>query len=216
MMAILINYGATEREWFYQMYEYLTGKVTLILPTHVVVEVAGMGYKLLTANPFIYQENQTVTIYVEQIVRENEISLYGFADMTAKMLFNKLLSVSGIGPKSALAILANADQSALIGAVESQNVEYLVKFPGIGKKTAQQIVLDLKGKLADIPGVALDLFTEPVAVANVNKELSDAILALESLGYGKTDIKRVEKHLAKAATTDTQTYLSLGLKYLMG
>lgn len=198
------------------MYEYLKGTVTLVFPTHIVVEVAGMGYKLLTANPFIYQEQQVITIYVEQIVRENEISLYGFADMTAKMLFNKLLSVSGIGPKSALAILANADQAALIGAVESQNVDYLVKFPGIGKKTAQQIVLDLKGKLADIPGVSLDLFNEPIAVASENQALADAILALEALGYGKTDIKRVEKNLAKQPVTDTQTYLSLGLKQLIG
>lgn len=198
------------------MYEYIIGKVTLVFPTHIVVEVSGMGYKLLTANPYVYEEQQQVTIYVEQIVRENEISLYGFADMTEKMLFNKLLSVSGIGPKSALAILANANQGALIGAVESQNVDYLVKFPGIGKKTAQQIVLDLKGKLADIPGVAIDLFNEPVAIATENKALTDAILALEALGYGKTDIKRVEKNLAKQPTTDTQTYLSLGLKQLMG
>lgn len=198
------------------MYEYLTGKVTFVEPTHIVVEVAGIGYKVLTANPFVYQENEVATIYIEQIVRENEMSLYGFSDLTAKMLFNKLLSVSGIGPKSALAILANADQSALISAVEGQNVDYLVKFPGIGKKTAQQIVLDLKGKLTDIPGVTLDLFNEPVAIANENKALTDAILALEALGYGKTDIKRVEKQLLKIPATDTQSYLSLGLKQLMG
>lgn len=198
------------------MYEYLTGKVTFVEPTHIVVEVGGIGYKVLTANPFIYQENEIITIYIEQIVRENEMSLYGFSDLSAKMLFNKLLGVSGIGPKSGLAILANADQSALIGAVESQNVDYLVKFPGIGKKTAQQIVLDLKGKLTDIPGVTLDLFNEPVTVTNNNKALTDAILALEALGYGKVDIKRVEKQLRKQPVTDTQSYLSLGLKQLMG
>lgn len=197
------------------MYEYLTGKITSVLPTHVVLEVMGIGYKIITANPFVYEENEEAKIFVEQIVRENEMTLYGFGDMTAKMLFNKLLMVSGIGPKSGLAILANADQTALIGAVEGQNVDYLVKFPGIGKKTAQQIVLDLKGKLADIPGVTPDLFNEPIKLNTNNKELNDAILALESLGYGKVDIKKVQKQLEKEPNTDTQTYLSMGLKQLM-
>lgn len=197
------------------MYEYLTGKITSVLPTHVVLEVMGIGYKIITANPFVYEENEEAKIFVEQIVRENEMTLYGFGDMTAKMLFNKLLMVSGIGPKSGLAILANADQTALIGAVEGQNVDYLVKFPGIGKKTAQQIVLDLKGKLADIPGVTPDLFNEPIKLNTNNKELNDAILALKSLGYGKVDIKKVQKQLEKEPNTDTQTYLSMGLKQLM-
>lgn len=200
------------------MYDYLKGTVTIITPTHVVIEVNQIGYKIFTANPFEFNEQQELTIYVEQIVRENEISLYGFTDITAKMLFNKLLNVSGIGPKSALAILANADHGALITAIESENVDYLVKFPGIGKKTAKQIALDLKGKLADMPGISADLFSTPttITINNANGQLQDALAALTALGYGKTDIKRVEKALEKEPKTDTQTYLSLGLKLLIG
>lgn len=198
------------------MYEYLKGPITDVMPTHVVVEVGGIGYKLFTANPYRYALAEVVTIYVEQIVRENEISLYGFFDGTEKMLFNKLLNVSGIGPKSGLAILANADHGALIAAVESENVDYLVKFPGIGKKTAQQIVLDLKGKLEDIPGVKPDLFNEAIELPKDTQALNDALAALEALGYGKPDIKRVQKQLAKLPQTDTQGYLSEGLKLLVG
>lgn len=200
------------------MYDYLKGIITIVTPTHVVIEVNDIGYKIFTANPFEFNEQEKVTLYVEQIVRENEISLYGFTDITAKMLFNKLLNVSGIGPKSALAILANTDHTALITAIESENIEYLVKFPGIGKKTAKQIALDLKGKLTEMPGISPDLFSTSInaPVNSENVQLQDALAALSALGYGKVDIKRVEKQLIKEPKVDTQAYLSLGLKLLIG
>ena len=131
------------------MYEYITGNLIQIYPTYLVIDVNGIGYRLLCANPFRWQKNlqQQVTCYVEQIVREDSITLYGFKDQVEKQLFLTLNKVSGIGPKSALSILAADDHEGLMNAIDSGDSQYLTKFPGVGKKTAQQMVLDLKGEL---------------------------------------------------------------------
>lgn len=135
-----------------KMYEYIKGIVTFVSPAYIVLENSGIGYQLFIANPFRFSSklNAEATIYVHQAVREDAITLYGFKDYTEKQLYLKLLSVSGIGPKSGLAILANDDHQGLVQAIENEDAAYLTKFPGVGKKTASQIVLDLKGKLADL------------------------------------------------------------------
>jgi len=188
------------------MYEYLKGLVTLITPAYLVLDVNGVGYRLLVANPYHYQEGQAATIYVQQIIRENDQSLYGFVDGEQKGLFNQLLSVTGIGPKSALAILANGDESTLTEAIASENVNFLTKFPGIGKKTAAQIVLDLKGKLNQ----QLTITPQPAA----SPALDDALAALLALGYSEKEIARVQKTLEKEPAMATDAYLSAGLKLL--
>ena len=96
------------------MFEYLTGKITYLCPQYLVLEVQQVGYRLLVANPYRYQLNQTQTLYVEQIIRDNDQTLYGFYDLQEKELFQQLTSVAGIGPKSALAILADDDHTGLI------------------------------------------------------------------------------------------------------
>ena len=131
------------------MYEYLRGVITEVTPYYIVVDVNGVGYQVYVANPFKY-EHVEQKVFVYQAVRDNDISLYGFKNSSEKQLFLKLLDVSGIGPKSALAILANDDNRGLINAINSDDDGYLTKFPGIGKKTAKQIILDLKGKLSDV------------------------------------------------------------------
>ena len=93
------------------MFEYLNGLITSVTPSYIVVDVQGVGYKVQVANPYRYEENQEARVYVEQIVRDNEQSLYGFYDLNEKNIFLHLISVSGIGPKSALAILAGQDRS---------------------------------------------------------------------------------------------------------
>jgi len=123
------------------MFEYLNGLISIGTPSYIVVDVQGVGYKVQVANPYRYEEKQTAKVYVEQVVRDNEESLYGFYDANEKNIFLHLISVSGIGPKSALAILAGQDLQGLIHAIENDDVKYLTKFPKIGKKTAQQIIL---------------------------------------------------------------------------
>src|SRR5690554_4973710 len=98
------------------MYEYIKGILTYVSPAYVVVENQGMGYQIHSANPYRFSTkmNEEVLIYVYQAVREDDITLYGFKDLNEKKLYLKLLNVSGIGPKSALAILANEDHSGLV------------------------------------------------------------------------------------------------------
>ena len=198
------------------MYEYLTGLVTVVAPQYIVVDVNGVGYKLLVANPYRYQENRTkkVQVYVYQAVREDNISLFGFTDQNEKNLFMQLINVSGIGPKSALAILANPDHQGLVDAITNNNVSYLTKFPGIGKKTASQIVLDLRYKLTNESSSSLFATTQLTVDATVNRELKDALEALAALGYKERDIKKVQKTLMKEEQMATDEYLRQALRLL--
>ncbi|WP_137597531.1 Holliday junction branch migration protein RuvA [Paucilactobacillus kaifaensis] len=197
------------------MFEYFEGHVTIVTPNFVVLDVAGVGYKLLTANPYRYQENndKLVRIYVYQAVRENEMALYGFIDQAEKQLFEKLINVSGIGPKSALAILANEDHSGLISAIANNDSSYLTKFPGVGKKTASQIILDLKDKIT-----SLDQTDNVIVASTTNSsdpvELLDALAALEALGYRSKEVERIAKKLRELPQTSTDEYLSHGLTLL--
>ncbi|AXX73797.1 Holliday junction branch migration protein RuvA [Limosilactobacillus reuteri] len=198
------------------MYEYLTGLVTVVAPQYIVVDVNGVGYKLLVANPYRYQEDRTkkVQVYVYQAVREDNISLFGFTDQNEKNLFMQLINVSGIGPKSALAILANPDHQGLVDAITNNNVSYLTKFPGIGKKTASQIVLDLRDKLTNESSSSLFATTQLTVDATVNRELKDALEALAALGYKERDIKKVQKTLMKEEQMATDEYLRQALRLL--
>lgn len=199
------------------MYEYIIGTIVKVTPRYIVVESGQMGYLVFVANPFRYQVdfNRQQKIYLHQAVRETEIMLYGFVDEAEKQLFLKLLNVSGIGPKSALAILASEDHSGLINAIEQEDDGYLTNFPGIGKKTAKQIILDLKGKLNDLDqtklvgqqGIELTTTEQPY--------LQEAIEALSALGYTKTEIKRVAKKLETYAGDSTDAYLRQGLRLIM-
>ncbi|MFC6181005.1 Holliday junction branch migration protein RuvA [Lactiplantibacillus daowaiensis] len=200
------------------MYEYFLGQITDVTPSFVVIEVAGIGYKVLTANPYRYQVgNQPVKMYIHQAVSDNSMSLFGFYDADEKALFEKLLNVSGIGPKSALAILANNDHSGLIQAINQENATYLTSFPGVGKKTAQQIVLDLKGKLNDLNVEVSGQTALDVETPAVDGALADALAALEALGYAQREIKRITTKLetyAQANGADTNALLSEGLRLL--
>ena len=198
------------------MYEYLTGLVTVVAPQYIVVDVNGVGYKLLVANPYRYQEDRTkkVQVYVYQAVREDNISLFGFTDQNEKNLFMQLINVSGIGPKSALAILANPDHQGLVDAITNNNVSYLTKFPGIGKKTASQIVLDLRDKLTNESSNSLFATTQLTVDATVNRELKYALEALAALGYKERDIKKVQKTLMKEEQMATDEYLRQALRLL--
>ncbi|MBV7391780.1 Holliday junction branch migration protein RuvA [Enterococcus sp. ALS3] len=193
------------------MYEYITGKLTAITPSYVVIEVNGLGYLIYLANPYRYtgKLEQVVTIYLQQIVREDAQLLYGFEDLAEKQLFLRLVSVSGIGPKSALAILANDDQQGLIGAVEAGDITYLTKFPGVGKKTANQIVLDLKGKLAEL------LDDSQLFMKMTGNDLEEAMEALAALGYSAKEIAKVQKVLEKEELSGTDEYLRQALKLMM-
>ena len=199
------------------MYEYLIGKITAINPHYIVVEVNGIGYQLQVANPFRYEENSTQKVYVYQAVRENDVTLYGFYDLAEKQLFLKLISVSGIGPKSALAILATNDQGGFVAAINADDEAYLTKFPSIGKKTAKQIILDLKGKMDDIetPTPMVDQQNLTLDFDNEQPYLKEALEAMLSLGYTKTEVKKVSQKLKDFQADSTDAYLSAALKLVL-
>ena len=201
------------------MYEYLIGTITQVFPAYIVVENNGIGYLINVANPFRFKSDETKQekIYLHQIVRENEIVLYGFSDFNEKQLFLKLISVSGIGPKSALAILANEDHNGFVSAVNNDDDAYLTKVPGIGKKTAKQIILDLKGKLGGLEsGKPLKGQQDLEIVAEqTSPYLKEALEALLALGYTKTEVKKTGRKLLDFKGDSTDEYLRQALRLMM-
>ncbi|WP_461214354.1 Holliday junction branch migration protein RuvA [Lacticaseibacillus sp. GG6-2] len=192
------------------MYEFMRGRIADVTPSYIVVDVNGVGYRLLVANPYQYELGKEVTVYVQLIIRDNDQTLYGFETGNDKQTFNQLLTVTGIGPKSALAILANANTQGLANAIAQDDVRFLTKFPGIGKKTAQQIILDLKGKLeADGP-----LLQVAPAASSTNAELADALAALVALGYPQKAVDKLADKLEASEATTTDAYMRLGLSLL--
>jgi Holliday junction DNA helicase RuvA len=200
------------------MYEYIVGKITVVTPYYVVLENNDIGYQVLVGNPYSFSKymNTDVKVYIYQAIREDAHTLYGFHDIDEKNLFLKLISVNGIGPKSGLAIMAGDDSAGLIQAIATEDVGYLTKFPGVGKKTASQMVLDLKGKLGGLetlPEVAAKITDAPAPTGTY--ALDEAIEAMEALGYAGAVIKRVEKELAKTPGLETDEYLRMALKLVI-
>ncbi len=160
------------------MYFFIKGKIAEVLSKCIVLECGGIGYEIVVPNPFSYTQGSDETVYVHHYLRENEEMFYGFKTLDERTLFLRLLEVNGIGPKSALSILAGASVDEIVDAIDRADYAYLKKFPGIGIKASQQIVLDLKGKLK---------FSD---VVNKNQskfdDLSDALL---TLGYSKKEVK---------------------------
>ena len=195
------------------MFEYLKGHLTKITAKYIVMEVAGIGYILHVANPYRYSDSmqQELTIYTHQVVREDAHLLYGFATEGEKDVFLRLISVSGIGPTTALAIIAVDDNEGLVRAIDQQNITYLTKFPKIGKKTAQQMVLDLAGKFVD---VSVETGKTSQATSAGNVALDEAMEALLALGYKATEIKKIRTFF-EGTSESAENYIKSALKMLM-
>lgn len=173
------------------MYSYLKGTITEVNHNNITIDINGVGYEVKTPNPYEYKLDSFDTAYIYHHVREDLDVLYGFKSKDEKGLFIKLLSVKGIGPKSAMAILATGNVNDVIGAIELGNSKFLSKFPGIGPKASQQIILDLKGKL--------DLQEESLTLSNSVAEVTEA---LKSLGYKASEIKKALKNLDPTKASD--------------
>ncbi len=172
------------------MYSYIKGIIKEINPTYITVETHDIGYQIITPNPYAFKIDDSVTIYLYQKVSDDNISLYGFKTYDAREMFIKLISVNGIGPKSANAILASGSVASITNAIDEGNAKYLQKFPGIGPKASQQIILDLKGKI--------DFEGQSIKTAN----LIEVEEALEALGYKQKEIKKVIPKLDASKETN--------------
>ena len=200
------------------MYEYIRGTVVEVTPSYLVLDNQGIGYHVFIANPFRLStlKQKEATVYIYQNVTQDDIRLYGFINKEEKELFLKLIGVSGIGPKSGLAILAAEDHVGLVNAIENNDTKYLQKFPGVGKKTAAQIVLDLQGKLSELSPEVIEAFGGDIRQAETrNTELEEALEALAVLGYTQRDIKKVTPILEKLEHTSADDYIRDALKHLI-
>ncbi|MCR5230564.1 MAG: Holliday junction branch migration protein RuvA [Solobacterium sp.] len=191
------------------MIAFIKGKVDSYGADYVVVDCHDTGWYISYPHPERLHLNAEVKIYTYLHYTDMDISLYGFESQEEKDLFMRLISVKGLGPKTAMNMLARADSSKIIEAVETGNVTVLKSMPGIGAKTASQIVLDLKGKLVHY---------ETKTAANAKQysdEINDTIDALKNLGYKPGELNSVANYLSENPGLKTEEYLKMALKYLM-
>ncbi|MDQ0219345.1 Holliday junction branch migration protein RuvA [Peribacillus cavernae] len=203
------------------MYDYIKGAIEFVGPEYIVVENGGIGYQVMTPNPFMFSAKikEQVQIFLYHHVREDIFALYGFQTREEKALFTKLLNVTGIGPKGALAILASGQVDQVVQAIENEDETFLVKFPGVGKKTARQMILDLKGKLENIvPDYFPNLFHDGnqniARTGGYTEELDEAIQALKALGYSEKEVQKVAKVLQKEELT-TEQHIKKALQLML-
>jgi Holliday junction DNA helicase RuvA len=198
------------------MIAVLTGSIAEKTPSRVIVDVAGVGYDVLVPLSTFYGLGETgarVTLRIHTHVREDLIALYGFLSRLEQELFERLISINGVGPKLALAVLSGIEPAELIRAVRTQDVARLTRIPGVGKKTAERIGLELKDRLPASLQIA-----EPAAAASTpGDQLRDDLLsALVNLGYHRPVAeKSVEKVLHAQPEARFETALKDVLRALM-
>lgn len=176
------------------MIEFLEGTVDYAGPDYIAINVSGVGYRVFCGNPYRWEPQVHTRVYTHQVVREDVVSLYGFPTREERDLFRMLLDVSGIGPKAGLSILASGAPRQVVQAIQQENIAFLTKLPGIGKKTAQRLILDLKDKLKKAGWVhALLQQQEDVAdgpnatTIPPTHRAAEAIEALMALGYNEEE-----------------------------
>lgn len=179
------------------MYSYIVGVVTQKEANKITLENNGIGYEINVSNQTldaITFENDPIRIYTYLNVKEDEMSLYGFLSLEEKDMFLKLLTVGGIGPKMALGILSEITISGLMNAIASEDLKRLCKVKGLGKKTAERLILELKDKINPLEALALGKDEE----VNMPDEsiINDAISTLTGLGVGKNEAYRMVKEVA--------------------
>jgi holliday junction DNA helicase RuvA len=177
---------------------HLRGQILTKTPNSVVVECGGVGYELaisVATYSEIGGEGKEVRLHVHTHVREDALSLFGFAELAEKRLFEKLLTISGIGPKLAITVLSGINAKRLVGAIRSGDHATLTKIPGIGKKTAERVVLELKDKLDDMAG-----FVPADAPVSLGGIADDVLSALVNLGYARPAAQKAVEAAAKDAS----------------
>jgi holliday junction DNA helicase RuvA len=186
------------------MIAQLTGTLLSKEPSGVVLQVGGVGYLVTVPVSTLTELPETdseVTLHTHQYVREDVLALYGFATTAERRLFTQLLSVSGIGPKVALAILSLSSPDDIRAAIASGDAEFLASVPGIGKKTAERVVVDLQDKM------------EMVTSEGAPRGQDEAVEALMSLGYSNAEARKAVSAVAAGADS-TEAVIKAALKEL--
>ena len=174
-------------------------------PPEILLDVQGVGYELLLPMTSFYdlpEIGQETTLFTHLVVREDAHLLFGFAQKTDRTLFRELIKTNGVGPKLALAILSAMSVEQFAYAIEREELSKLVKIPGVGKKTAERLLVELKGKFKDVR--QSDFFVESKHIPSTESSADEAIAALIALGYKPTDAEKMVKKVAKADLTSEQ------------
>lgn len=183
------------------MFYFLKGTVALMEPGLAVLDCGGVGYACKTTNYTLggLQMGKPATLYTHLSVREDGVELYGFATKEEKRLFLQLISVSGVGPKAALSILSTTPPSQLALSIITEDVKTLMMAPGIGKKSAQRIVLELRDKLAkeqgELPAASAGVTVSDDHLRIPEDKVAEASAALAVLGYSQPEIQQALRGL---------------------
>jgi Holliday junction DNA helicase RuvA len=173
----------------------LRGTLVEKQPPHLILDVNGVGYELEVPMTTLYRlpaVGEPVTLHTHLVVREDAQLLYGFADKRDRQLFRELIRLNGVGPKLALALMSGLEVDDLVRCVQAQDTSVLVKIPGVGKKTAERLLVELKDRFKAwevLPGLS-GLGIEPSAEVPVSTAENDALSALLSLGYKPQEASR--------------------------
>lgn len=185
----------------------LHGEITQIEDNALIIEVGGVGMRVFVPTPLRgrMKVGEVAFLYTHLIVRETELTLYGFESQPDRELFNLLLGVAGVGPKVALSVLSTMNIEAVQRAVFSDEPELLSRVPGVGKKSAQKIALHLKDRLKPVDTLA--------SVAAMSDSDSEVLAALTALGYSVVEAQSALQSLPKDAPDDVEERLRLALQY---
>lgn len=202
------------------MYEYIKGKYMGINKDYIIIENNNIGYKIFTSGATMAEMpgiNDEVMLYLEQIVREDFIGLYGFKDREELEMFKLLLSISGVGAKAALSLLSISRINNLKYAIIMEDDKHLCRAPGIGKKTAGRIILELKDKIKKediMSGVDIQEGFEDLQPTVNTNTVGEALGALLALGYSEKEAETALKQVDKTASLED--IIKECLKVLMG
>ena len=187
----------------------LQGIVDYIGDGYVILLTHGVGYKVYT--PEYLTHKSTVELWIETVVREDSIRLFGFSNIQTQDLFNMLTGVSGVGPKVALAILGTIKSDTLMSAIATGDAKTIATAPGVGKKMAEKIIVELKNKVG---GISATLFAPSAPnITSASSALPDLLMALEALGYRRLDIiEMAQKLVNQNPTSDVAALVPLALK----
>jgi len=171
------------------MIGYLSGNIIQIKPTQVLLDVNGVGYQInISISTFEkISDSKNVSLFIHTNVRQDAINLYGFFSQEEKEMFELLISISGIGPKLALSILSGISVDDLSDSISKGNLDRLISIPGVGRKTAERIVLELKSKISEFETVFSSKFDYSIR--------QQAIAALVTLGYNQKNSEKVVRDL---------------------
>jgi Holliday junction DNA helicase RuvA len=184
----------------------ISGKVIQLTKETVIIDINGIGFEVFVPKSLLSdtKKGDLLYLYTYMLVREDNISLFGFTSLEEKQLFLEFLAVGGVGPKLSLSILSSLSIDNIRAAILSEKPDYFSRVPGIGKKTAQKIIIQMQGKLPDSDGLAIRSITD----------VDDAVVdALISLGYSVVEAQTALQTIPKDTPDDVETKLRVALQY---